>query len=325
MNATSRGNSGSAADGMRSRANVGRRSVLYPEQQPPPPPFGGSSSNHSGYIYEEDYGDDDDDRASVSKKRNRQLLSGPMICLWSCRRTMFSPAVVSAVAMMSSLISIQFVDSLLVTVASALTLATGLLVLLQQRKLRCMGNLRREHNELRRKANYFHQERERLHRAQERLDQTLAELHYIPQELHKLSKNKDVHQLTSIVEEQKVVQEAIRKKIQQRVMQQMLGVVVQADRDQDFALGAQEIELLVVRLGVVKGIEFNQKRFREMMAEDPTIHSVFKMLRSMQEGDDEYQYAQPVFVIKPPQSAEESVEDNEEEMGHPSPGVGASF
>ncbi|KAG7346367.1 hypothetical protein IV203_005435 [Nitzschia inconspicua] len=318
MNESSRGNRDSGGGNLRSRIIAGQQSGLYPEHQ-----------HHSvvynpGYLYEDDYGEDND--GGVAKKRSRQqLMTGPMICLTSCRRTVFSPAVLSAVAMISSLLSIQFVDSIVVTVASALNLGMGLLVLLQQRKLRRMGNLRREHDDLRRRANFFYQERERLHRAQERLDQTLAGLHYVPQELHKLSKNKDVHRLMEIVEEQKLVHEAIRKKIQQRVMQQLLGVVVKADRDQDFALGPREIELLVLRLRSVQDIEFHEERFREMLTDDPSIHSVIRMLRSMQERDDEYRYAEPVFVIKPIRTAEEVAEDQTPELDDERPGVGFSF
>jgi hypothetical protein len=300
MNESFRGTGMEEGGKMRCRTNISRRSVLHHE-----------ISSGNGYIFQEDYGFNDAADNSIQKKRNRLFMSfwGPMARLWSCRRTLMNPAVISAVAMMSSLISIQFVDSLVVTVASALTMSIGLLVLLQQRKLRRLGNLRRQHNELRRRANFFHQERERLYRAQERLDQTLADLHYIPLELHKLSNNnQDVNRLTQILEEQRVVQEAIRKKIQQRVMKNLIGVVVNANREDDFALGPQEIEKAILRLNMVKGIKFNETRFRQMLEEDPSIRSVFQMLRSMQERDDEFQYcAQPVFVINPPRTVEEAV------------------
>jgi hypothetical protein len=266
--------------------------------------------NHirGGYDFVEDYGDADGSKKSRSL---RGVVSGPMICLITARRTLLSPAVMSAAAVMTSLISIQFVDSILVTVASVMTMGIALLLLLQQRKLRRMGNLRKVHNDLRRKANFFHQENQRLHRTQQRLDESVAELHYVPQELHKLAKNRNVDRLTEIVQENKQLQEQIRKKIQQRVMQQLLGVVVKADRDQDFALGPKEIDVLIMRMGAINGIEFNEQRFREMLKDDPSIHSIFKMLRFMQERDDEYQYGKSnaVFVIKPSQANEKDMSD----------------
>jgi hypothetical protein len=286
---------------MRSRTNVGRRSVLYQNEL-----------SNNGYNFQEYYGDGDTDD-TIQKKRSRwtMLILGPMVRLWrsSCRRTLFSPSVISAFAILSSLISIQFVDSLLVTIASVLTTVVGLLVLLQQRKLRRLGNLRRQHNELRRRVNFFHQERERLLRVLARHDHALANLHFIPQELQKLSNNQDVNRLTQIVDEQRVLQEAIRKKIQQRVMQQLLSVVVHANsRDDGIALGSQDIENAILRLNMIRGLEFNETRFREILAEDPSIRSIFQMLRSMQERDDEFQYSQPAFVINPPRTAKEAAE-----------------
>mmetsp|Transcript_28711 Transcript_28711/g.53938 ORF Transcript_28711/g.53938 Transcript_28711/m.53938 type:complete len:324 (-) Transcript_28711:645-1616(-) len=297
---------GSKRGNVRSRP-TGRRNILSSET-----PYSGTNQDHfrldynnvmaSSYV--EDYGDNENNNDD-GKQRGlfgaRGVLSGPFICLWSCSRTVFSPAVVSAVAMITSFVTMQFVvDSIIVTFASGLTIVIALLVLLQQRKLRRLGSLRREHNDLRRQANFFVQERERLHRTLDRIDQKMAELHYVPQELHRLSKkhDQDVDRLTHIVQEKKLVQEKIRKKLQQRVMQQLLGVVVNADKDSDFSLSPNEVDVLVVRLGLIEGIEFNEKRFREMLAEDPSIHSVFKMLRSMQEGDEEYEYGNPVFVCK---------------------------
>jgi hypothetical protein len=282
---------------MRARTNVVQRSVIDREL--------------TGYNYRfrEDYFDDGADDG-IQKKRNRlcMLSSGPMMRLWSCRHTLLSPAVISAVAILSSMFSIQLVDSLVVTVASALTMGISLLVLLQQRKLRRLGNLRKQHDELRRRAYFLHQERERLYRVQERLEQTLADLHYIPQELQKLSNSQDVNRLTQIVEERRVLQEAIRKNIQARVMQQLLGVVVNANRDENFSLGSQEIEKAIIQVKLVKGVKFDEKRFREMLVQNPSISSVFQMLRSMQERDDEFQLSKPVFVINPPQTADEAAD-----------------
>jgi hypothetical protein len=204
--------------------------------------------------------------------------------------------------MISSFLTMQIVvDSFLVTVASMLTICTSLLVLLQQRKLRKLRSLRQEHNDLRRRASYLHGERERLHRTLDRLDTNVAALHYVPQELHKLAqstRNVDVDRLVDIIHEQRAVNEKLRNKLQQRVTERLLSIVLQADRGNKFSLSANEIDVLLMRLRHVKGIEVNEQRVRAMLNKDPSIHSVLSMLRSMKEQDDEYQYADPVFVIR---------------------------
>ena len=205
---------------------------------------------------------------------------------------------VAAMAIASSVASIQFTESTMVNVASSLTIFMILVLLLQQRKLRKYGTLRNQNNELRRQVHYMRQERERLHRTMDRLDENVAELHHVPQELHRISKNQNVDRLMAIVEEQKTLQEKIRVKINQQIMQQILTIVVREDRDQDWTLRPTEIEKIIVRLGLVEGIEFNESLLREKLTEDPSISTVMKIIRSLLERDDEYQHGSHIFRFK---------------------------
>jgi hypothetical protein len=194
--------------------------------------------------------------------------------------------------------SIQFVESMLVTIASVLTVGLAILLLFQQGKLKRLGTLRHQNNELRRRFHYMRQERERLHRTLDRIDEAVADLQHIPQELHKLSKNKNVDRLIQVVQEQKEVQEQMRKKINQQVMQQIMGVVVRGDRDGNWTLRLTEVEALIVRLGLVESIEFNEQRFRQLLTEDPTVTAVMRIIRSLLERDDEYQLSASIFKVK---------------------------
>jgi hypothetical protein len=209
-----------------------------------------------------------------------------------------NPLLVALVAVATSVASIQFADSIVVMLASSLTIFTTLIMLLQRRRLRKDGTLRQKNQELRRQIHYLRQERERLHRTMDRLDETVAELHHIPQELHRISKNQNVDRLVAMVQEQKELQEKIRTKINQQIMQQMLTIVVREDRDQSWTLRPTEIEKIIVRLGLVEGIEFNEGLFREKLNQDPTVSCVLKIIRSLLERDDEYQHGTPIFRIK---------------------------
>jgi hypothetical protein len=240
-----------------------------------------------GFV--EDYGDG---RASKGVFDNRGL------CLWRLRTLRVNPLLVATVAAAASAASIQFTDSMMVTVASSLTIFMILVLLLQQRKLRKFGTFRNKHNELRRQVHYMHQERERLHRTMDRLDESVAEMHHIPQELHQISKNQNVDRLLAIVQEQKELQEKIRVKLNQQIMQQILTIVVREDRDQNWTLRPTEVEKIIIRLGLVEGIEFNETLFRQMLTEDPSVSTVMKIIRSLLERDDEYQHGTPIFKFK---------------------------
>jgi hypothetical protein len=258
------------------------------------------------YDYVEEYGNDDDG----GKKRgifgsgsgrvgDGAVISGPMICLWSCRKTFINTVTFSVVSMISSFVAMQLIDSVLVMVSSTLTIGIGLLVLFQRRKIKQMGTLRRQHNDLRRKANYFVQERERLHRTLQRMDEKMASLSTVPAELKRLGQKGTANydRLVTVVEEQEAVQEAIRKKIRQRVMQSIMSVCVQADKNDDFALTNSEIDVLVSRLKLIEHVEFHEERFRAILLEDSTIKSILKVIRSLIEKEDEYERGEPVFRL----------------------------
>ena len=209
---------------------------------------------------------------------------------------------ISALAVGSSVLTIQVTknNSTLATVASIMSIGFGLLLILQQRKLKHLGTLRTQHNDLRKKVHYFRQERERLHRTLDRMDETVAELHHIPQELYKISRNKNVDRLLAVVREKGKIQEQTRERINQSILQQIVQVIVRADRDGNWTLGPMEIEAMIVRLGMVEGVEFHEQRFRQFVHADnpPTVSTIMRVVRSLMERDDEYQHASPIFVIK---------------------------
>ena len=237
-----------------------------------------------GFV--EDYGED------------KGVVTGTSLLLWRLRTFRVNPLLLATVAVAASAASIRFTESRMVNVASSMTIFLIFVLLLQQRKLKKHGTMVHHNNELRRQAHYLRQERERLHRTLDRLDERVAEMHHIPQELHKASKNQKVDQLIALVQEQQGLQEKIRQKTRQQIMQQILTIVVREDRDQNWTLKPTEIEKMIVRLGLVEGIEFNEARFRQLLTTDPSVTTVLKVIRSLLERDDEYQLGAPIFKFK---------------------------
>ena len=222
--------------------------------------------------------------------------------LWNTFKSSYCGVhLISALAVGSSVLTIQVTNnSTLVTVASIMSIGFGVLLILQQRRLKHLGTMRTQHNDLRKKVHYFRQERERLHRTLDRMDETVAELHHIPQELYKISRNKNVDRLLAVVREKGEIQEQMRERINQSILQQIIQVIVRADRDGNWTLRQTEIEAMILRLGMVEGLEFHEQRFRQFVHADnpPTVSTIMRVIRSLMERDDEYQHASPIFVIK---------------------------
>jgi hypothetical protein len=218
--------------------------------------------------------------------------------MWNTFKSYCGIHLISALAVGSSVLSIQVTNMTLVTMASVLSIGFSIVLLLQNGKIKRLGTVRTQNNELRKKVHYMRQERERLHRTLDRMDETVAELHHIPQKLHKISRNKNVDRLLAVVREKGEIQEKMRERINQSILQQIIQVIVRADRDGNWTLRPMEIEAMIVRLGMVEGVEFHEQRFRQLVQADPTVSTIMRMIRSLMERDDEYQHASPIFVIK---------------------------
>jgi hypothetical protein len=240
-----------------------------------------------GFV--EDYGEE---------RNAKGLMNGPRLCLSRCRNITCSTSLIISVAVTASVLSIQYTDNWIVTVASGFTVCISFLLFFQRRKIRRLGTVRHQNSELRRQVHYMRQERERLHRTLDRIDEQVADLHTVPQELHRLSKNRNVDRLIEVVNEQKVLQEQMRQQINQQIMQQIMSLVVKEDRDRNWTLRPTEVEKLIVRLGLIENIQFNEQRFRQMITHDPTVANIMKIIRSLLERDDEYQHGNPIFKVK---------------------------
>jgi hypothetical protein len=197
----------------------------------------GRSRLDSPREYIEEYRDENDDEHSSSKAK-KSLLS-----LWACRHN-FTTNVLVAVTVTTCILTIEFIEGYVTMIASSLTILFAVILVCQQKALRRLISLRHQHNEMRRKLYFFRQERERLHRSMDRLDETAADLHYIPHELHRLSKNMDVDRLVVVIKQRKRVQEQMRQKINQKVIQDIMSIVVQSDRDSSWSLKVSSLGLI---------------------------------------------------------------------------------
>ena len=235
--------------------------------------------------------------------------------LWICWYSHCTVHTVAMIAIVSSIVSIKLLQddvSYIVYISSILCCVVALIIVLQQRTIKKIGSIKQRNNLLRKQVNYMKQERERLHRTLSRLDETSNELQYVPKQLTQLVKDQqvDVDRIVYIIKQQHILQEQMRNKITQQILQSILSIVVQSDRDGNWTLQPTEIEQLIVRLGLIQGITFHEKRFRQLLNQEsnngrgngnghhPTISSVMRIIRSLLERDDEYQQPPPIFEIK---------------------------
>jgi septal ring factor EnvC (AmiA/AmiB activator) len=203
---------------------------------------------------------------------------------------------VAAAAVASSMITWMETSNILVKIASASTFMFGPFAAFQKRKLRNLGSLRMKQNHLREEVNYLYQEQERLEQNLQKLDSNVVQMENMERDLNRIAGNpQNVHRLLEVTDELRQVHEGIKENLKKSVLQNILTALVQSDTDKNFVIHAREMEILVVRLKLMDGVQFNEHKFRQAMGTgSQSLSSIMMMIRSLLQDDDE-----TIFVLCP--------------------------
>lgn len=111
----------------------------------------------------------------------------------------------------------------------------------------------------------------------------------------------NVNRLVEMNNEFRELNARIKKNLERSVVQQVVTIVVQSDQNRDFTIGPQELEMLVMRLKLIKGIEFDEANFRKAVSldKDGVVHlaEIMKVLRNLM--DDDVAEEDNIFHLKP--------------------------
>jgi hypothetical protein len=174
----------------------------------------------------------------------------------------------------------------------------------QKRTLVKLGGLRGQQNQLRTSVNaLFHQNRT-LHDSVDKLTNAVTQLEDVTQELDTIAvaAQTNVNTLVQICNENAILQCKIKKNLEQEVIQNVMTVVVNADSNQDWTLGPSEMELLVMRLKAMPGIEFDETNYRKATSSSEkgdtmTLVEIMSILRNLL--DDTVAEEDNIFHLKP--------------------------
>lgn len=204
---------------------------------------------------------------------------------------------VAAGAIGSSLLSVQ-AHSAVTKTASIATLVLGPYAAYQKRKLRLLGSLRKQQNILRATTNNFSVQNEVLHRKLARLDISVSSLEAVEHELALFASNEtELNRLKHVVERQREIHAEMKKCLRKQILHDILDVVVHADRDRDFSVSPPEMEIMIVRMNALQGVQFHERLFRARMSQkDRSIGVIMRMIRNLMADDD---VSNDIFTLCP--------------------------
>lgn len=89
--------------------------------------------------------------------------------------------------------------------------------------------------------------------------------------------------LVGIIQENDQLQSKIRKNLESQVVQTVLGLALQNDRDEDFSFNNQELRRLKTSLSNIPGINFDKNNFDKTLGRKDALKlsDIMSMLRNL--------------------------------------------
>mmetsp|Transcript_31284 Transcript_31284/g.46671 ORF Transcript_31284/g.46671 Transcript_31284/m.46671 type:complete len:261 (-) Transcript_31284:212-994(-) len=174
-----------------------------------------------------------------------------------------------------------------VTIASSLTTAISPYAAYQKRKCDDIGSVREEHNRLRGNVNELMQENDKLKENVDQLEVSVSSLENVEKDLSKLANTSNLDRLVAVVNEQKRATANIKRILKNDIMVQVMRVLMDSDRNQDFVIGPNEIMMMILRMRNVNGVKFNEKNFRERVASEGSMSltEIMDLFRDLEDDD----------------------------------------
>jgi hypothetical protein len=187
-----------------------------------------------------------------------------------------------------------------VNTSCLLTMLLAPYAAIQKRTLRGLGGMRGQQNQLRSSVNAISEQNRILHNSVEKLETEVTKLEHVEEELGEIAKSAqtNVNRLVQIVSENAILQAKIKLHLEQQVIQNVMTIVVTADSNRDWTLCKAEMEMLVMRLKAMPGIEFDEANFRKVCRKDSlTVAEIMNVLRNLL--DDDVPEEDNIFHLKP--------------------------
>lgn len=196
---------------------------------------------------------------------------------------------VGGVAAATSIASFLVADPMVVDAASLLTTGFAPYVIHQQYQLAKMVTMESLQNTLREKANLLAAERIKLTERIVGLEKNVNRLKNVEKDFGELCvKSKtNANVLISLVKETTKIQNDMEQILKEKLVQDVLQNIIRTDTSGDFVIGDNEMEILIMRMSMQPGIEFQQERFRKKLAmtNDRSIKTIMKMFRNLLDGN----------------------------------------
>mmetsp|Transcript_16841 Transcript_16841/g.24650 ORF Transcript_16841/g.24650 Transcript_16841/m.24650 type:complete len:281 (+) Transcript_16841:77-919(+) len=174
---------------------------------------------------------------------------------------------VVGISLVSSILSMVAFPGSFIYLTMLFPLVMGPYTVVQRKRASKLGTFRSQNQAIRDEVNELNMHNSALTDNTNRLNDEVSSLKDVEDTLQDITSKQgtDVKRLVDLVNENEKIQNKINLVLERKATQNIIEVILNADRDYDFYLNNTEVELLVLRLHNIGGMEFDENKFRDFV------------------------------------------------------------
>lgn len=99
-----------------------------------------------------------------------------------------------------------------------------------------------------------------------------------------------LNELMELIAENKEINEGLRAVLKSKVLEEVIGLVLDIDNDGSFTIQDKEIDRLVIGMNLIEEMTFNEKVFRQQVLScGGNVDEVITLIKNMMRGEDQVQ------------------------------------
>jgi len=233
--------------------------------------------------------DSDDTDSSSSSSEMETVKQGPLEKLKSV-----VVYVVLGLGLVASAGAMALSPAIPIFIMGGLTIANIPYAAIKERSMGKLPSLRAMNSKLREDANQLEDQVDQLSEEIDLLEPEADKAAAIEEELRDIASSQqvNVNHLVELVKENEVILKEMRENLRNRVVQDITGIVIKSDKDNDHAINKLEAKMLSlqIRLHLQEyGVTLDSDKFLLAIGKDPTVPGVITMVQRLMPaaGDDE--------------------------------------
>jgi len=195
-----------------------------------------------------------------------------------------------------SIAAIIEVDHTLVDAASFFTIGFALFLAQQKYQLKFFGTIKSNQSKLEVEAIELKEANDSLKNSMDNVESAVLRTKELEKELSSIVNTSDVTSLVRLTKEQSKISKEIKLNLKAKVIQDVLQILLKSDSDGDMHIGQNEVQILFLRLKMIDGLTFNEKKLKEKI-QDQHVSKVMDLLRDMINDDFNDEESEGIFKI----------------------------